>query len=166
MQADRSGVPPASARQSAPEIKLPGAPSREPGTAVATDVETTTHIPARLGAHELVLLHGQPDAAADWLQATGRLWQSLRLARLHAGRRGSGTPEIPGSGWLELSPYACLVLHPGDLIGQVAGQRGAAGAPAPPRQGRWPPAVLQLQTQAGPPSDPPAHPASHSRPTL
>src|SRR5260370_7911615 len=104
MQADRSGVPPASARQPAPEIKLPGAPSREPGTAMAADVETTTHIPARLGAHELVLLHGQPDSAADCLQATGRLWQSLRLPLPHSGRRASPPPNIPPTARLQLPP--------------------------------------------------------------
>ena len=39
----------------------------------------TTYMPARLGAHELVLLHGQPGSPADWQQVAGRL-----PAQLHA----------------------------------------------------------------------------------
>jgi pimeloyl-ACP methyl ester carboxylesterase len=40
---------------------------------MAADVETAPYIAARLGAHELVLLHGQPGSAADWLRVAGRL---------------------------------------------------------------------------------------------
>ena len=39
----------------------------------------TTDRPARLDAHELVLLHGQPGSPADWRQVA-----RLLPARLHA----------------------------------------------------------------------------------
>src|SRR5258708_5688288 len=97
MQADRSGVPAASARQPTPEIKLPSGPSRKQDPAMAADVETTTHMPARLGAHELVLLHGQPGSAADWLQVAGRL-----PAQFHAvavDRPGYGSSRRPAGGF-------------------------------------------------------------------
>jgi pimeloyl-ACP methyl ester carboxylesterase len=60
---------------------------------VAAEVETTTHIPARLGAHELVLLRGQPGSAADWRQVAGRL-----PAQFHAvavDRPGYGSSRRP-----------------------------------------------------------------------
>jgi pimeloyl-ACP methyl ester carboxylesterase len=64
---------------------------------VAADVETTTHIPAQLGAHELVLLHGQPGSTADWLQVAGRL-----PAQFHAvavDRPGYGSSRRPAGGF-------------------------------------------------------------------
>jgi hypothetical protein len=45
-------------------------------------------------------------------------------------------PRIHRRCWLEFAAYACLVLNPGDLIGQVTGQRIAAGPCAQRRQER------------------------------
>jgi pimeloyl-ACP methyl ester carboxylesterase len=50
--------------------------------------------PAGLGAHDLVLLHGQPGSPADWQQVTGRL-----PAQLHAV-----VPDRPGYGFSPLPP--------------------------------------------------------------
>jgi pimeloyl-ACP methyl ester carboxylesterase len=97
MQADRSGVPPASARQPTPEVNLLSAPFRKQDPAVAADVEVTPYIAARLGARELVLLHGQPGSPADWLQVAGRL-----PAQFHAvatDRPGYGSSRLPAGGF-------------------------------------------------------------------
>ena len=64
---------------------------------MAADAGTTTHIPAQLGAHELVLLHGQPGSAGDWLQVAGRL-----PAQFHAvavDRPGYGSSRRPAGGF-------------------------------------------------------------------
>jgi pimeloyl-ACP methyl ester carboxylesterase len=56
-----------------------------------------TGIPARLGAHELVLLHGQPGSPGDWQQVTARL-----PAQLHAiapDRPGYGSSRLPAGGF-------------------------------------------------------------------
>ena len=53
--------------------------------------------PAGLGAHELVLLHGQPGSPADWQQVAGRL-----PAQLHAvapDRPGYGSSQLPAGGF-------------------------------------------------------------------
>jgi pimeloyl-ACP methyl ester carboxylesterase len=53
--------------------------------------------PAGLGAHEVVLLHGQPGSPADWQQVTGRL-----PAPLHAvapDRPGYGSSPLPAGGF-------------------------------------------------------------------
>jgi hypothetical protein len=51
--------------------------AQEQDTAMAADPGTidpaTTDTPARAGAHELVLLHGQPGSPADWHRVTARL---------------------------------------------------------------------------------------------
>jgi 3-oxoadipate enol-lactonase len=63
---------------------------------MATDIETI-HLPGTLGAHELVLLHGQPGSAADWLQVAGRL-----PAQLHAiavDRPGYGSSPLAAAGF-------------------------------------------------------------------
>ena len=57
----------------------------------------TTGISRGLGAHELVLLHGQPGSAADWRQLAARL-----PARLHAvapDRPGYGSSWLPPGGF-------------------------------------------------------------------
>jgi len=57
----------------------------------------TTDTPARLGAHELVLLHGQPGSPADWQQVAGRL-----PGQLHAvapDRPGYGSSQLPAGGF-------------------------------------------------------------------
>jgi pimeloyl-ACP methyl ester carboxylesterase len=53
--------------------------------------------PARLDAHELVFLHGQPGSPADWQQVIGRL-----PAKLHAvatDRPGYGSSRVPPGGF-------------------------------------------------------------------
>jgi pimeloyl-ACP methyl ester carboxylesterase/uncharacterized membrane protein YbhN (UPF0104 family) len=53
--------------------------------------------PAGLGAHEVVLLHGQPGSPADWQQVAGRL-----PAQLHAvapDRPGYGSSQLPAGGF-------------------------------------------------------------------
>ncbi len=63
---------------------------------MATDLDTTD-TPAGLGAHELVLLHGQPGSPADWQQVAGRL-----PGQLHAvapDRPGYGSSQLPAGGF-------------------------------------------------------------------
>jgi pimeloyl-ACP methyl ester carboxylesterase/uncharacterized membrane protein YbhN (UPF0104 family) len=53
--------------------------------------------PAGLGAHEVVLLHGQPGSPADWQQVAGRL-----PAQIHAvapDRPGYGSSQLPAGGF-------------------------------------------------------------------
>ena len=57
----------------------------------------TTYLPATLGTHELVLLHGQPGSAADWQLMTGRLPATLRT--LAIDRPGYGTSPLPAGGF-------------------------------------------------------------------
>jgi len=57
----------------------------------------TTYMPARLGAHELVLLHGQPGSPADWQQVTGRL--PAHLHAVAADRPGYGPSRLPAGGF-------------------------------------------------------------------
>ena len=57
----------------------------------------TTHLPARLGAHELVLLHGQPGSPADWQQVTARL--PAQLHAVAADRPGYGSSRLPAGGF-------------------------------------------------------------------
>ena len=57
----------------------------------------TTDTPARLGAHELVLLHGQPGSPADWQQVAGRL--PAQLHAIAADRPGYGTSQLPAGGF-------------------------------------------------------------------
>jgi pimeloyl-ACP methyl ester carboxylesterase len=57
----------------------------------------TIHLPSTLGAHEHVLLHGQPGSPADWLQVAGRL-----PAQLHAiavDRPGYGSSPLAAAGF-------------------------------------------------------------------
>jgi pimeloyl-ACP methyl ester carboxylesterase/uncharacterized membrane protein YbhN (UPF0104 family) len=95
-RAIRPGGPPASGRRPASEPKLPGVPPLEQDTAVVADAGTT-YLPAALGTHELVLLHGQPGSAADWQLMAGRLPATLRA--LAIDRPGYGTSPLPAGGF-------------------------------------------------------------------
>ena len=53
--------------------------------------------PAGLGAHELVLLHGQPGSPADWQQVAGRL--PAQLHAVAADRPGYGPSQLPAGGF-------------------------------------------------------------------
>ena len=66
------------------------------GHVMAADTETTD-LPAMLGLHELVLLHGQPGSAADWRQVAGRL--PARLHAIAADRPGYGSSRLPAGGF-------------------------------------------------------------------
>ena len=57
----------------------------------------TTDIPARPGAHELVLLHGQPGSPADWQLVTRRL--PAQLHAVAADRPGYGSSQLPAGGF-------------------------------------------------------------------
>jgi len=52
---------------------------------------------ATLGAHQLVLLHGQPGSAADWVQVAARLPPQLHIVA--ADRPGYGSSELPAAGF-------------------------------------------------------------------
>jgi pimeloyl-ACP methyl ester carboxylesterase len=101
---------------------------------VAADVETTTHIPARLGAHELVLLHGQPGSAADWLQVAGRLPAQFHAVAVDrpvygSSRRPAADIDLPSGSVLALYTDG-LIERPGQDIG--AGMSRLARALAGP----------------------------------
>ena len=53
--------------------------------------------PAGLGAHELVLLHGQPGSPADWQQVAGRL--PAQFHAVAADRPGYGSSQLPAAGF-------------------------------------------------------------------
>jgi pimeloyl-ACP methyl ester carboxylesterase len=63
---------------------------------VAADIETI-HVPSKLSAHELVLLHGQPGSAADWQQVVRRL--PTQLHAVAADRPGYGSSRLPAGGF-------------------------------------------------------------------
>jgi pimeloyl-ACP methyl ester carboxylesterase len=56
-----------------------------------------TYAPARLGAHELVLLHGQPGSPADWQLVTR--WLPAQLHAVAADRPGYGSSPLPPGGF-------------------------------------------------------------------
>ena len=95
MPAGGSGRPPTSGRQPVTEINLPGAPPAEHRPLAAG--AAATYMPAKLGAHELVLLHGQPGSAADWLQLAGRL--PAQLHAVAADRPGYGSSRLQAGGF-------------------------------------------------------------------
>jgi len=65
---------------------------------MAADI-VTTHMPATLGTHELVLLHGQPGSPADWLPLAGRLPAQLHAIAAETQRpRMRRSPPAP-RGW-------------------------------------------------------------------
>jgi pimeloyl-ACP methyl ester carboxylesterase len=57
----------------------------------------TTYRPARLAAHELVLLHGQPGSPADLQPVTARL--PAQLHAIAADRPGYGSSRLPAGGF-------------------------------------------------------------------
>ena len=57
----------------------------------------TTYRPARLAAHELVLLHGQPGSPADWQSVTARL--PAQLHAIAADRPEYGSSQLPAGGF-------------------------------------------------------------------
>ena len=63
---------------------------------MADDLESAG-LSATLGAHELVLLHGQPGSAADWQLMAGRLPATLRT--LAIDRPGYGSSPLPAGGF-------------------------------------------------------------------
>ena len=81
-----------------PQARRGPAPSRAPPrTTPHAAASATTDTPAGLGAHELVLLHGQPGSPADWQLVAGRL-----PAQLHAvapDRPGYGSSRLPAGGF-------------------------------------------------------------------
>ena len=65
----------------------------------------TTDTPAGLGAHELVLLHGQPGSPADWQLVAGRLPAPLHAVA--ADRPGYGSSRLPAGGLAVNARSAC-----------------------------------------------------------
>jgi len=63
---------------------------------MAADIQTT-HVPGKLGPHELVLLHGQPGSPADWLPLAGRL--PAQLHTVAADRPGYGSSPLAAGGF-------------------------------------------------------------------
>lgn len=63
---------------------------------MADDLESAG-LSAALGAHELVLLHGQPGSADDWVQVAERLPPQLHAVA--ADRPGYGSSELPAAGF-------------------------------------------------------------------
>ena len=57
----------------------------------------SAYTPARLAAHELVLLHGQPGSPADWQQVAARL--PAHLHAVAADRPGYGSSRLPAGGF-------------------------------------------------------------------
>ena len=79
-----------------PETHLPSAPPGNRTPAMTADTRTTDR-PAGLGAHELVLLHGQPGSPADWQPVTARLPAPLHA--IVADRPGYGSSRLPAGGF-------------------------------------------------------------------
>jgi pimeloyl-ACP methyl ester carboxylesterase len=78
---------------------------------MADDLENAG-LSATLGAHELVLLHGQPGSAADWVQVAERLPPQLHVVA--ADRPGYGSSKLPAAG---LAANARAVLDDLDARG-------------------------------------------------
>ena len=57
----------------------------------------TSYRPARLAAHELILLHGQPGSPADWQQVAGLL--PAQLHPVATDRPGYGPSRLPAGGF-------------------------------------------------------------------
>ena len=79
-----------------PETNPPSAPPGNRTPAMTADPRTTER-PARLAAHELVLLHGQPGSPADWQPVTARL--PAQLHAIAADRPGYGSSRLPAGGF-------------------------------------------------------------------
>ena len=63
---------------------------------MAADI-VTIHMPATLGTHELVLLHGQPGSPADWVPLAGRL--PAQFHAVAADRPGYGSSRLAAGGF-------------------------------------------------------------------
>ena len=88
---------------------------------MAADI-VTTHMPATLGTHELVLLHGQPGSPADWLPLAGRL--PAQLHAVAADRPGYGSSPLAAGGF---AANARALLD--DLDSRGSGARCWSGTP-------------------------------------
>ena len=98
---------------------------------------------AGVGAHELVLLHGQPGSPADWQQVAGRLPAQLRAVA--ADRPGYGSSQLPAGGFAANAravlddldsrgiTRAVLMGHSYGGGGGAVGGRGSSPAQASPR---------------------------------
>jgi pimeloyl-ACP methyl ester carboxylesterase len=91
--ADRPASPLASAPHPTRQVSLISAPDPGPGTAAHAASRRLT----RVGAHELVLLHGQPGSAADWQQVATRL--PAQFHAVAADRPGYGSSPLPAGGF-------------------------------------------------------------------
>jgi pimeloyl-ACP methyl ester carboxylesterase len=97
----------------------------------------STAWPARLAAHELVLLHGQPGSPADWQPVAARL--PAQLHAVAADRPGYGSSRLPAGG---LAANAHAVLDDLDthgitrvvLVGHFYGGGVALAAALAPRR--------------------------------
>jgi 3-oxoadipate enol-lactonase len=72
----------------------------------------TIPVPAKLGTHELVLLHGQPGSPADWVPLAGRL--PAQLHAVAADRPGYGSSPLAAGGF---AANACALLDDLDSRG-------------------------------------------------
>jgi pimeloyl-ACP methyl ester carboxylesterase/uncharacterized membrane protein YbhN (UPF0104 family) len=79
-----------------PQTNLPSTPPLNRTLVMTADTRTTDG-PARLAAHELVLLHGQPGSPADWQPVTARL--PAQLHAIAADRPGYGSSQLPAGGF-------------------------------------------------------------------
>ncbi len=74
----------------------PGRTAEDQGAAATVDRQATS-MPAGPGAHELVLLHGQPGSPADWQLVAARL--PAQLHAVAADRPGYGCSPLPPGGF-------------------------------------------------------------------
>src|SRR6202050_4733261 len=93
-----SPAPPQDAPRPEQDPQRDTAMTADPRTAnVGAADPGTADIPAWLGAHELVLLHGQPGSPADWQLVTRRL--PAQLHAVAADRPGYGSSQLPAGGF-------------------------------------------------------------------
>ena len=93
----------------------------------------TTGRPARLAAHELILLHGQPGSPADWRPLTARL--PAQLHAIAADRPGYGISRLPAGGFAAnaravLDDLDARGITPAVLVGHSYGGGVALAAAA------------------------------------
>jgi pimeloyl-ACP methyl ester carboxylesterase len=139
---------------------------------MADDLESAD-LSATLGAHELVLLHGQPGSAADWVQVAERLPPQLHVVA--ADRPGYGSSELPAAGFAAnaravLDDLDARGIHRAVLVGHSYGGGGSAvgcepgtapsGAGAAARRSTGPPGARRYRAPAdeGPAGRSPATP--------
>jgi hypothetical protein len=78
----------------------------------------TTNGPARLAAHEFVLLRGQPGSPADWQPVTARL--PTQLHAIAADRPGYGSSRLPAGGFAANARAVLAAPGTGQLCALVA----------------------------------------------